>query len=188
MLCSYAITGCISSTRCLESDRGPGTAPGVKPLEWNCAMGYGPADSMADAAISGVRRHYDSIWQETADGAPVAAKVFQLCWISSLWNAGAGSRKKLYPLPTPFLGIFVYFVWLPRKTCYHPHAEATRSLGSVYRPRNASLEPPRLVVLKLPNRFVVTPNYELCPRTRAQQPAEDVAVQVPEMVERHWLY
>ena len=123
-------------------------------------MGYGPADSMADAAISGVRRHYDSIWQETADGAPVAAKVFQLCWISSLWNAGAGSRKKLYPLPTPFLGIFVYFVLLPRKICYHPHAEAARSLGSVYRPRNASLEPPRLVVLKLPYRFVVTPNYE----------------------------
>jgi hypothetical protein len=50
------------------------------------------------------------------------------------------------------------------------------------------LRPPELVVLHSPYRLVVTPIYEYVLELERKNPDRQVAVLVPELVERRWLY
>jgi hypothetical protein len=54
--------------------------------------------------------------------------------------------------------------------------------------REASLKPPQLVVLRSPYRLVVTPIFEYILELEGSNPDRDVAVLVPELVERRWLH
>jgi hypothetical protein len=52
----------------------------------------------------------------------------------------------------------------------------------------AGYTPPRLVVLCSPYRFVLNPIYEYILETERKYPDRHIAVLVPELIERRWLY
>jgi amino acid transporter len=54
--------------------------------------------------------------------------------------------------------------------------------------KEAGLRPPELVIVRSPYRFVVTPIYEYALQLEREHPDRYVAVLVPELVERRWLY
>ena len=52
----------------------------------------------------------------------------------------------------------------------------------------AGYTPPKLVVLRSPYRIVLNPIFEYVLELESKHPDRQVAVLVPEMVERRWLY
>ena len=54
--------------------------------------------------------------------------------------------------------------------------------------RQAGLPPPDLVVLESPYRWVLTPILEYILKVEKENPDRQIAVVLPEMVERHWYH
>ena len=54
--------------------------------------------------------------------------------------------------------------------------------------RRAGLDPPRLVVLPSPYRFVISPILDYVLQLERDYPDRHIAVLIPELVERHWYH
>jgi hypothetical protein len=54
--------------------------------------------------------------------------------------------------------------------------------------REAGLPEPQLVVIDSPYRFVLTPILKYVLEVEARNPSRQIAVLLPEMVERHWFH
>jgi amino acid transporter len=54
--------------------------------------------------------------------------------------------------------------------------------------REAGLTPPELVVIDSPYRFVLTPILDYVLRVEAENPGRQIAILLPELVERHWYH
>ena len=54
--------------------------------------------------------------------------------------------------------------------------------------KKAGGTPPNLVTLPSPYRLIITPILDYVTETAAQNPGREIAVIVPELVERHWYH
>jgi hypothetical protein len=52
--------------------------------------------------------------------------------------------------------------------------------------RNAGLPTPQLKILPSPYRFIISPIVDYVLRLEEQNPSREIAVIIPELVEKHW--
>ncbi len=132
-----------------------------------------------------VRRHYDRVGQETTDSTPLDLTHFRPALVVvpvERWSAVA--KKAL----TFALSISPEVVGL------HVDCEETPSLKKdwqtfVEKPvQEIGLPTPRLVILPSPFRFIITPLLDYVLDLQKKDPTREIAVLIPELVERHWYY
>src|SRR5581483_7847167 len=139
----------------------------------------------------GVRRHYEHIFRETAKLGPA-----DLTGISSpivvlpmeRWSrVGEKALRFAYAISNE---IFVLHIATPDEDP-KPGAADLRTVWTDYIEKpaeRAGSKPPELVILHSPYRLVVTPIYEYVLELERKNPDRQIAVLVPELVERRWLY
>jgi amino acid transporter len=132
-----------------------------------------------------VRRHYDRVGQETTDSTPLELTQFRPALVVvpvERWSAIA--KKAL----TFALSISPEVVGL------HVDCEETERLRKewqtfVEKPvQEIGLPTPRLVILPSPFRFIIAPIVDYVLQLQKKDPARQIAVLIPELVERHWYY
>jgi amino acid transporter len=132
-----------------------------------------------------VRRHYDRVGQETADSTPLQLTQFRPALVVvpiERWSAV--SKKAL----TFALSISPEVIGL------HVDCVETENLKKdwqefVEKPvQEIGLAAPRLVILQSPYRFVISPIVDYVLALQKKDPARQLAVLIPELVERHWYY
>jgi hypothetical protein len=140
--------------------------------------------------MSRIRRHYDFMWQETADPNPANLKGIPSPLVvvpMERWSRLA--EKALRFAYAISRDIWVLHIVTDEKE--QPGTSDLRTMWSDYieKPaKEAGLKPPELVILHSPYRLVVTPIYEYVIELGRRNPDRYVAVLVPELVERRWIY
>ncbi len=140
--------------------------------------------------MCGVRRHYESILEETAEPRPAALQGIQAPIVvlpMERWSRVAEKALR-----------FAYSIARDIRVVHIVTEENEkagrfdlRTIWSDYieKPaQRAGLNAPELVVLHSPYRMVVTPIYEYVLELERNNPDRYVAVLVPELVEKRWLY
>lgn len=135
-----------------------------------------------------VRRHYDRVEAETASAAPLDLSALRspLVVVSiHRWDKTAQKALRFaLNLSADVQGLHVHL----------ESEEGTDRLPEdwgrfVEEPaKKAGLPAPKLVVLKSPYRFVINSILDYALDVERKNPDREVAVLVPEMVERHWYH
>lgn len=139
--------------------------------------------------MCGIRRHYDSVGRETAEPRPPNLKGIDSPLIvlpMDRWNRA--SEKALRFAYSVSQDIWVLHI---TEEDENPGPSDVRTIWGDYIEKPAKrvgLPPPQLVVLHSPYRLVVTPIYEYVLELERRNPDRDIAVLLPELVERRWLY
>jgi hypothetical protein len=138
----------------------------------------------------GIRRHYDSILRETADPKPADLKDIPdplVVLPMDSWNRVSEKALRFaYILSNEIRVLHIVTEEnakagpSPLQKIWHDYVEKPA--------KNAGRKPPELVILNSPYRYVVTPIYEYILELERKNPDRYVAVLVPELVERRWLY
>lgn len=138
----------------------------------------------------GIRRHYDFIFRETACPRPADLKGIESPLVvvpMERWSrVGQKALRFAYSISED-----IRIVHIVTEEEEKPGPSNVRSMWDEYieRPaKQAGLKSPELVILHSPYRLVVTPIYEYVLELERKNPDRDVAVLVPELVERRWLY
>jgi hypothetical protein len=133
-----------------------------------------------------IRRHYRAVEAEIADPAPVNL---------------TGLRKPLVVVPilswnkVSHKGVRFALNLSPEVIALHINCE--KDTGDIYESwrrdveepaRQAGLAAPRLEVLPSPYRFVITPILDYVLGLERDHPDRQIAVLIPELVERHWYH
>jgi len=140
--------------------------------------------------MSGIRRHYHRMGLETADPLPASLKgISSPLVVLPMDHWSRLSEKALR---------FAYSISQEICVLHIVTGENEKTDKSelpalwdeyVERPAKAAgLKPPELVILQSPYRFVVTPIYEYVLELERKNPGRYIAVLVPELVERRWIY
>ncbi len=133
-----------------------------------------------------VRRHYHRIAVETDSPSPLQLKAFQPPLVVvplDQWSRVA--KQALTFALNMSTEVTAVHVDAGERTVYlaeqwHDYVEApVLELG---------LAAPRLVTLKSPYRFVITPIVDYILDLQRRNPERQIAVLIPELVERHWYY
>jgi amino acid transporter len=137
-----------------------------------------------------IRRHYDYILRETADPNPANLKAIPSpLVVVPMERWGRLAEKALRFAYAISRDIWVLHIVTDEKE--QPGTSDLRTMWSDYieKPaKEAGLKPPELVILHSPYRLVVTPIYEYVIELGRRNPDRYVAVLVPELVERRWIY
>ena len=134
-----------------------------------------------------IRRHYRHIEEETAEHSPIRLDLL---------------RPPIAILPIQYWSRIaekaLRFAYALTQEIYAVHIESGQDNPEglseswdrlVAEPaRQAGLTPPNLVVLKSPYRFVISPILEYVLELERQHPQRQIAVLVPELVERRWYH
>lgn len=138
-----------------------------------------------------VRKHYDMIERETALRQPANLKnITNPIVVLPLQRWSRVAEKALR---------FAYTLSRDLRVLHiqgegQPNQQAADTLINsweqyVEKPAlQAGYTPPELVVLHSPYRFVLTPIFEYVLEVERKYPDRQVAVLVPELIERHWFY
>jgi len=134
----------------------------------------------------GVGRHYKRIGSEIADSAPLQLDNLQpplvLVPVDD-WNKVAEKALR-----------FAFTISPDVKAVHIETGEVTNSLRQRWKDlaetpaRSTQREPPELVVLESPYRFVVTPILDYALRKAKENPGRKIAVVIPELREKHWYH
>ena len=138
----------------------------------------------------GIRRHYDSILRETADPKPADLKDIPdplVVLPMDSWNRVSEKALRFAYILSNEIRVLHIVTEENAKAGPSPLQKIWRDY--VEKPaKNAGRKPPELVILNSPYRYVVTPIYEYILELERKNPDRYVAVLVPELVERRWLY
>jgi len=139
--------------------------------------------------MSGIRRHYDKIMRETAHHGPAnLSGISPPIVVLPMDHWSRVAEKALR---------FGYAI--SREICVlHIASEESREKGTEFSrlwheyieapAKAAGLEAPELVILYSPYRQVITPIFQHILDIERQNPDRQIAVLVPELVERRWFY
>jgi len=138
------------------------------------------------ATMVRVRRHYARVAEETRSVSPLDVTKPQAPLVIVLiqeWNRIAQNALEFaLALSTEITAVHVAMEGedqhLQREWARNVEAPVTR----------AGLVPPRLVVLPSPYRLVALPICDYVLKVKADYPSRQIAVIVPELVERHWYH
>ncbi|HET7441209.1 MAG TPA: amino acid permease, partial [Terriglobales bacterium] len=137
----------------------------------------------------GVRRHYDALERETATTNPAVLNGIRSPLVvvpMDRWSRIAQKALRFAYSISPDI-VVLHIVTEAQKA----DSSELRKLWSrsIEKPaKDAGLKPPELVILHSPYRLVVTPIHEFILELERTNPDRDIAVLVPELVERRWLY
>ena len=134
-----------------------------------------------------VHRHYAAVTAETADPNPADFKnLEEPIVIAPIANWGLVTQKALR---------FAYSLSKDVRAVHVSAGDETENefCKEWYRfadapAREAGLPPPQLVVIDSPYRFLLTPILNYVLEVEKQNPGRQIAVLLPEMVERHWYH
>lgn len=138
-----------------------------------------------------VRRHYDMIQRETASHKPATLQhVTPPIVVLPLQRWSRIAEKALRFAYTLSDEIRVIHITAEGES----EKQSTDDLLGVWKPfvekpaRQAGYPPPELVVVRSPYRLVLNPIYQYILEVERKHPDRLVAVLVPELVEKRWLY
>ena len=138
----------------------------------------------------GVHQHYDYICQQTCKFGPAnLAMIRSPIVILPMERWSRIAEKALRFAYSISRDIYVVHIVAEQEPV--PENSDLKEIWGEYiqKPaKSAGLEPPELVILHSPYRMVVTPIFEYVLQVERQNPGRDVAVLVPEMVERRWFH
>jgi amino acid transporter len=135
--------------------------------------------------MCGVNRHYRRVGAEIASSAPIVLKDFRPALVVvpiERWSLVA-ARALQFALSMS-----------PEVIGLHVDCEETENLKSdwekyVGRPATeAGLATPKLVIISSPYRFIVNPIVDYILDLQQKEASRQIAVLIPELVERHWYY
>ena len=138
----------------------------------------------------GIRRHYDYIWHETAAQGParLAGTESPLIVVPmECWSRVAEKALRLaYSISHDIRVVHI----VTEENENSGRSDLRTVWGDcIEKPaKQAGLMRPELVILHSPYRLVVTPICEYVLELERRNPNRDVAVLVPELLERRWLY
>lgn len=133
----------------------------------------------------GVHRHYARVANEVSDSTPLDLTHFQPAQVVvplERWSAVAKKAMKLALSISPeVIGLHVECEWTEELKKQWPQfvEKPVQELG---------ITAPRLVILPSPYRFVSTPIVDYVLDLQNKDPGRQLAVMIPELVERHWYY
>jgi amino acid transporter len=139
------------------------------------------------AVMIWVRRHYDAVAAETATGECADFRELRdpivVAPISG-WNKITQSALRFaYTLSDEVRAVHISAGDETEDTFCRNWSEF-----AVAPARAAGLPPPNLVVIDSPYRLVLTPILHYVLQTEKENPGRQIAVLLPEMVERHWYH
>jgi len=132
-----------------------------------------------------VHRHYARVSEEIADSTPLQLNQFRPALVIVPLESWTAVTKKAVAFALSIS---------PEVIGLHVDCEETEQLKKnwqafVEQPvQEIGLPTPRLVILKSPYRFVTTPIVDYVLGLQQKDPARQIAVLIPELVERHWYY
>jgi hypothetical protein len=132
-----------------------------------------------------VHRHYKHVSEEVADSTPLDLSHFRPAMVIvpiERWSAVA--KKALafaLSMSTDVIGLHVDCEWteLLKKEWQEFVEKPVQEIG---------MAAPMLVVLPSPYRYVSSPIVEYVLEQQKKDPERQLAVLIPELVERHWYY
>ena len=137
-------------------------------------------------AMLWVRRHYERVAEETRSSTPlVVAKPQSPIVIVPIQDWGKIAENALefaLRLSTDIIAVHV----ATEDEGSHLQREWGRLAEAPL--RRAGIAPPKLVVLSSPYRLVALPICDYVLKVEAENPGRQIAVIVPELVERHWYH
>jgi len=132
-----------------------------------------------------VHRHYERVSQEVADSTPLDLTHFRPAMVVVPLERWSGVSKKALALALSMspdvIGLHVDCEWTEvlKKEWQEFVEKPVQEIG---------LAAPRLVVLQSPYRYVSSPIVEYILSLQKKDPERQMAVLIPEVVERHWYY
>jgi amino acid transporter len=132
-----------------------------------------------------VHRHYERVAAEVADSTPLDLKHFRPAQVVvplERWSAVAKKAITFALSISPeVIGVHVECEWteLIKKEWQDFVEKPVQEIG---------LAAPRLVILPSPYRYVSSPIVEYVLGLQKKDPDRQLAVMIPEVVERHWYY
>jgi amino acid transporter len=132
-----------------------------------------------------IHRHYDEIRKETTTRAPLSLKGIH----APLVVVPIDRWSKVSQKALQFAYVFSTEIQALHVDYGDPETKELRRLWTqmVEEPvRHTGHSPPELVVINSPHRFVLTPILEYVLELEAQHPKRQIAVLLPEIIERHW--
>ncbi len=132
-----------------------------------------------------VRRHYDRVSEEVADSSPLDLTHFrQAQVVVPIERWSAVSKKAItfaLSMSPDVIGLHVNCEWTEQLK--------KEWLDFVEKPaQEVGLAAPRLVILENPYRYVSSPIVGALLELQKKDPDRQLAVVIPELVERHWYY
>jgi amino acid transporter len=133
----------------------------------------------------GVHRHYQRVSEEVADSTPLDLSHFRPALVVvpvERWSAIAKKAITFALSMSPeVIGLHVNCEWTEQlKKEWQDYVEKpVQELG---------LAAPRLVILENPYRYVSSPIVDYVLDLQKKNPERELAVLIPELVERHWYY
>ncbi len=141
--------------------------------------------------MAAIRRHYDTILRETAANRPANLKDIRppivVMPLPPWRRVGEKALRFAYTISRDVVGVHV----APESDLGQHAKEDLEAIWEDYVEKpalKAGFTPPELVVLRSPYRFVLNPIFEYVLEVERKHPDRQVAVLVPEMVERRWMY
>jgi amino acid transporter len=137
------------------------------------------------ALMYGVHRHYQKVSEQVADSTPLDLSHFQPALVVvpiERWSAIAKKAITFALSMSPeVIGLHVNCEWTEQlKKEWQDYVEKpVQELG---------LAAPRLVIIENPFRYVSSPIVDYVLDFQKKNPERELAVLIPEMVERHWYY
>ena len=132
-----------------------------------------------------VHRHYERVGREIADSAPLDLSHFRPAMVIVPLDRWSAVSKKALALALSMspdvIGLHVDCEWTGqlKKEWQEFVEKPVQEIG---------LAAPRLVVLKSPYRYVSSPIVDYVLGLQKKDPERQLAVLIPELVERHWYY
>jgi len=132
-----------------------------------------------------VHRHYGRVSQEVADSTPLNLTHFQPAMVVVPLERWSAVTKKALTLALSIspdvIGLHVDCEWTEqlKKEWQEFVEKPVQEIG---------LSAPRLVVLQSPYRYVTSPIVDYVLKLQKKDPERQLAVLIPELVERHWYY
>jgi hypothetical protein len=138
--------------------------------------------------MASIHRHYEHIYNETRKLAPASLdgikSPFVVLPMEGWSRVSEKALRFAYSISEDIRVIHIETEQEPK-----PENSNLKTIWGEYieRPaKRAGLKPPELVILHSPYRMVVTPIFEYVLQVEREHPDRDVAVLVPELVERRW--
>jgi hypothetical protein len=132
-----------------------------------------------------VHRHYERVSVEISDSTPLDLTHFRPAMVVVPVERWSGVTKKALTfalsISPDVIGLHVDCEWTEHlKKQWEDFVEKpVQELG---------MATPRLIVLENPYRYIVSPIVEYVLDLQKKDPARQIAVLIPELVERHWYY
>ncbi len=132
-----------------------------------------------------VHRHYQHVSREVADSTPLVMTNFRPAQVVvpiERWSAVAKKAVSFALSISPeVIGLHVNCEWTEQlKKEWQEYVEKPV--------QEVGLAAPRLVILQSPYRYVSSPIVDYVLTLQKSDPTRQIAVLIPELVERHWYY